>query len=56
MSICAVFDSHTGEMVNRIVAEVTDTPPDGCYLVYWPENTYWDGEKVVEDLHPTEGV
>lgn len=64
MTVCAVFDEQTGELVNTIIAEVTDPPPEGCFLVYWPENTYWDGEKFVEyppdppdppDPQPVEG-
>lgn len=48
MAICAVFNEDTDELVNFIVAEVTDEPPAGCYLVFVPENTYWNGEAFVE--------
>jgi hypothetical protein len=44
MANCAVIQD--GVLVNIIVAEVTDTPPEGCILVELP--TYdigytWDG-------------
>jgi len=57
MSVCAVFDQDTDELVNFIVADVTDEPPVGCYLVFVPEGTYWNGESFVEyppDLPPAE--
>jgi hypothetical protein len=46
---CAVIDSN-GVIVNIIVAEPTDTPPEGCTLVELP--TYdigyiWDGERFI---------
>lgn len=47
MTICAVISTTTGELVNRIVAEPTDLPPDGCYLIELPEGYYWNGTAVV---------
>lgn len=45
--ICAVIDKITGEQVNLIVADLSDLPPDGCYLVEIPEGFYWNGTSVV---------
>lgn len=47
MANCAVVDS-TGLVVNIIVAEPTDTPPDGYTLVEIPFcniGYVWDGTK-----------
>lgn len=37
MSVCAVVDS-TNTVINMIVAEPTDVPPEGTILVLVPEN------------------
>jgi hypothetical protein len=45
MTTCAVIDSDN-RVVNLIVAEVTDTPPEGCTLVEIPTcdiGWVWDG-------------
>jgi hypothetical protein len=61
MTICAVIDNHTNELINTIVAEPTDPPPANCRLIelteghYWsapanqliPETSYWNGNAVV---------
>lgn len=33
MAICAVIDKETNVVINRIVAEITDIPPDNCFLI-----------------------
>jgi len=38
MSGCAVIQD--GLVVNTIVAEPTDTPPEGCTLVLIPDNVF----------------
>lgn len=42
MPVCIVYDKATNQPINRIVANVTDLPPDGCYLV-----------EQVEEITPT---
>jgi hypothetical protein len=45
MTTCAVIDSNN-IVVNLIVAELTDTPPEGCTLVEIPQcniGYIWDG-------------
>ena len=47
MSNCAVVDAN-GVVVNIIVADVTDIPPEGCILVQIPfcDIGYtWDGQR-----------
>lgn len=39
MPVCIVYDKATNQPINRIVANVTDTPPEGCYLVEELEDT-----------------
>jgi hypothetical protein len=46
MTICAVIDLETNELVNTIVAEPTIEAPLGCKLIEIPENYYWDGQQV----------
>jgi len=46
MTICAVINNLTNELVNIIIAEVTIEPPIGCYLVEIPDGYYWDGQQV----------
>ena len=46
MTVCAVIDSNN-QQINLIVAEPTDTPPDGCTLVEVPIGMYWNGTQVV---------
>ena len=41
MANCAVIDANNN-MINFIVADPTDTPPDGCTLVEIPDGYYWD--------------
>jgi len=33
MTTCAIVETSTNIVLNRIVAEVTDVAPDGCFLV-----------------------
>lgn len=54
--ICAVIDSATNAQINLIVADVSDLPIAGCYLVEIPENHYWDGFAVVPMLPPPLGL
>jgi hypothetical protein len=51
MAICAVIDNVTNKLVNTIVAEVTDLPPDGCRLLEIPEGMIWD-EGVADFIVP----
>jgi hypothetical protein len=51
MAICAVIDNVTNKLVNTIVAEVTDLPPDGCRLLEVPEGMIWD-EGVADFIVP----
>ena len=47
MAVCAIIDSNN-IVINIIVAEVTDTPPEGCTLVEVPVcdiGYTWDGQK-----------
>jgi hypothetical protein len=47
MANCAVVN-HEGIVVNLIVADVTDTPPEGCTLVeipYCDIGYVWDGQR-----------
>lgn len=46
--ICAVIDKNTKQQVNLIVAEITDEPPKGCFLVELPLGFYWNGSDVVK--------
>lgn len=49
MSNCAVVDSN-GLVVNIIVAETTDVPPEGCTLVLIPFcdiGYIWNGENFI---------
>jgi hypothetical protein len=49
MANCAVVDAN-GIVVNMIVAELTDTPPEGCTLVEIPFCNIgytWDGTKFI---------
>lgn len=41
MANCAVIDSNN-QIVNTIVAEVTDPIPEGFTLVEIPDGYYWD--------------
>lgn len=49
MPRCAVIDCVTGEQVNLIVADPSDPPPDGFFLVEICEGHYWNGAAVVPD-------
>ena len=53
MTICAVIDSDNN-LVNTIVAEVTDLAPEGCKLIEIPTGYYWDGTQV--SLSPVEVI
>jgi hypothetical protein len=46
MATYAVIDSN-GIVINIIVAESTDNPPDGCRLELVPTNATWDGSKII---------
>jgi hypothetical protein len=55
MADCAVIDKTTNIVVNKIVAEVTDLPPDNCFLVdvtnqFVNIGWVWDG---VNFINPT---
>lgn len=53
MANCAVIQD--GVLINIIVAEVTDTPPEGCILVELPEYDIgytWDGVS----FHPPKDI
>jgi hypothetical protein len=41
MADCAVIDANNN-MINFIVADPSDLPPDGCKLVEIPVGYYWD--------------
>lgn len=51
---CAVVRLDDGIVVNTIVAELSDLPPDGCVLVEVPEGVAcnlgwtWTGSEFVE--------
>lgn len=42
MSRCAVVQYSDNTVVNIIVAEPSDTPPDGCFLVAIGDNEFVD--------------
>jgi hypothetical protein len=46
MAICAVIDNNN-ILINTIVAETTDLPPNNCRLVLMPDGYYWDGNQIV---------
>lgn len=46
MATCVVYDAEN-KPINIIVAELTDTPPDGCRLELLPENAIWDGTQII---------
>jgi len=46
MAKCAVIDIETNQQINFIVADVTDLPNNGTYLVEIPDGYYWDGIQV----------
>jgi hypothetical protein len=48
MTVCAVINNETNEVVNTIVAEPTDRVPEGFKLVEIPEGYFWDGTAVVQ--------
>lgn len=41
MAVCAVID-NTNTVINLIVADPIDTPPEGCSLVFKPDNVFVD--------------
>lgn len=53
MANCAVVSLETNIVVNKIVAEPIDLPPDGTYLVLIPDGVmcdigwYWDGTNFI---------
>lgn len=49
MTVCAVINNETGQLVNTVVAEPTDVVPDGFSLVEIPEGYFWNGSAVVRD-------
>ena len=58
MANCAVVDSN-GLVVNIIVAETTDVPPDGCTLVLIPfcDIGYtWNGTNFIPPVVTTPSV
>jgi hypothetical protein len=54
MSVCAVVRNEDNVVINKIIAEPTDLPQDGCYLVLIPEGSMcdmgwvWDGSNFVD--------
>ncbi len=38
MPRCIVVDNLTGEVVNRIIAELSDSAPEGCRIELEPED------------------
>lgn len=46
MTLCAVIDVATQTLVNMIVAEATDPPPNGCVLVEIPDGCFWSNGAV----------
>ena len=52
MTVCAVIDSLTKEQVNAIVAESTDTPPEGCFLVEQLPGCKWNGSEMAPYTPP----
>ena len=47
MANCVVYDAVTNKTINVIVAELTDTPPAGCYLSELPTNAIWNGSELI---------
>lgn len=45
MPNCAVIQD--GKVINIVVAELTDTPPDGCSFELLPIDAIWDGSEIV---------
>lgn len=44
--ICLVINNTTNKVVNAIIADLTDTPPEGCRLIELVVGTYWDGSQL----------
>jgi hypothetical protein len=42
MTICAVINLETNQLVNTIVANESDLAPEGCKLVEIPNGYFWD--------------
>ena len=42
MAICAVIDLDTNQLINTIIAEVTDLPPNNTKLIEIPTGYYWN--------------
>jgi hypothetical protein len=47
MSNIAIINNTTGELVNCIVAELTDECPEGYRHELIPEGKVWDGKEFV---------
>jgi hypothetical protein len=47
MAKIAVFDKETGQLVNLIVADLSDECPDNCRFELIPDGHIWDGTKFV---------
>jgi hypothetical protein len=47
MANIAVFKKETGELVNLIVADLSDECPDDCRFEIIPDGHFWDGTKFV---------
>lgn len=47
MTICAVFDLKSNSIINIIMAEPSDLPPEGCQLVKIPPNCYLEGNQII---------
>lgn len=61
MAVCAVVQTSDGLVVNKIVAEPTDFPPENCILISidgvpcdigWT----WDGQQFVNPLPEEENA
>jgi hypothetical protein len=44
--ICLVINNTTNQVINAIVAELTDTPPAGCRLIELVQGMYWNGSQL----------
>jgi hypothetical protein len=54
----AVVQLSNGEVINVIIAEPIDPPPDGCELIGLPDDStvsigwYWDGTEFYNPAPP----
>ena len=50
MAVYGVINIITDELVNTIVANAGDIPPDGCKLIEIPDGYCWDAD--LKDIKP----